>query len=128
MASAVFWLYRAKLRSTSVASSPQRAGAGVFRRTGDPIKANDILYEARERAWTTSRRLFPTVIRPVLVVIGDELADVQFEFAGQVIVFQQDAVFHRAVISLDLALRHRVLRPATNVVDAIVVEPVGQVA
>jgi len=64
---------------------------------------------------------------PTIVVIGDELADVQFEFVREVIVFEQDAVFHRAVISLDLALRHRVVR-GYKCGGAAVFEPVGQVA
>jgi hypothetical protein len=37
-----------------------------------------------------------------------------FELTWQIVVFQQDPVFHRAVISLDLTLRHRVVRPADH--------------
>ena len=36
-------------RDSSFSPQPYEQLAGVFRRTGDPVKANDILYEARER-------------------------------------------------------------------------------
>ena len=55
-----------------------------------------------------------------VVVVLDELLDVVFELSWQVVVLQQDPVFHRAVISLDLALRHRVVRPAADMSDAVV--------
>jgi len=55
------------------------------------------------------------VVRALVVsrvgVVLDELLDAVFELSWQVVVLQQDPVFHRAVISLDLALRHRVVRP-----------------
>ena len=47
-------------------------------------------------------------------VVLDELLDAVFELSWQVVVLQQDPVFHRAVISLDLALRHRVVRPPNH--------------
>src|SRR5262249_25402271 len=37
-------------------------------------------------------------------------------------------VFHRAMISLDLALRHRVVRPAADMSDAVVLEPLAKLA
>ena len=47
---------------------------------------------------------------------ADELLDALFELSWQVVVVQQDPVFHRAMISLDLALRHRVVRPAADMI------------
>jgi hypothetical protein len=41
---------------------------------------------------------------------------------------EQDPVFHRAVISLDLALRHRVVSSAADVFDAFVLEPLAELA
>jgi hypothetical protein len=49
-----------------------------------------------------------------IVVVLDELADALFELSWQTVVFQQDPIFHRAVISLDLALRHRVARKCSG--------------
>jgi hypothetical protein len=40
----------------------------------------------------------------VVVIVIDESADLAFEVTGQVIVFQQDAVFQGLVPTLDLAL------------------------
>jgi hypothetical protein len=58
------------------------------------------------------------VVRALVVsrvgVVLDELLDAVFELSWQVVVLQQDPVFHRAVISLDLALRHRVVRPPNH--------------
>jgi hypothetical protein len=51
-----------------------------------------------------------------------------FELSWQVVVVQQDPVFHRAMISLDLALRHRVIRPAADMSDAVVLEPLAELA
>src|SRR2546430_12027796 len=42
--------------------------------------------------------------------------------------FRSDPVFHRAMISLDLALRHRVIRPAADMSDAVVLEPLAKLA
>src|SRR6516164_2227725 len=44
------------------------------------------------------------------------------------LVVQQDPVFHRAMISLDLALRHRVVRPAADMSDAVILEPLAKLA
>ena len=68
------------------------------------------------------------VISTVVVVVPDELLDALFELSWQVVVVQQDPVFHRAMISLDLALRHRVVRPAADMSDAVVLEPLAKLA
>ena len=65
---------------------------------------------------------------PAIVVVLDELADALFELSWQIVVFQQDPVFHRAMIPLDLALCHRVVRPAADVTDAFVLEPLAKLA
>src|SRR5215831_3247586 len=54
--------------------------------------------------------------------------DALFELSWQVVVVQQDPGFHRAMISLDLALRHRVVRPAVDMSDAVVLEPLAKLA
>ena len=45
----------------------------------------------------------------VVVVMPNEQADALLEFAGQVIVFLQDSVFHRLMPTLDLALGLRMV-------------------
>ncbi len=45
-----------------------------------------------------------------MIVMLHEGIDLGFEIAGQVVVFQQDAVLERLVPALDLALGHGMLR------------------
>ena len=45
------------------------------------------------------------------VVVIDELGDAGFQVTGQVLVFQQHLVLQRTMPALDLALRHRLIRP-----------------
>src|SRR5881296_1766221 len=60
------------------------------------------------------RQVVQALVVSTVVVVADELLDALFELSWQVVVVQQDPVFHRAMISLDLALRHRVIRPAAD--------------
>src|SRR2546430_2474524 len=53
------------------------------------------------------RQVVQALVVSTVVVVPDELLDALFELSWQVVVVQQDPVFHRAMISLDLALRHR---------------------
>ena len=57
-----------------------------------------------------------------------QAASLLFKLSWQIVVFQQDPIFHLAVISLDLALCHRVVSPAANVFDALVLEPLTKFA
>ena len=74
------------------------------------------------------RQVVQALVVSAIVVVLDELVDALFELTWQIIVLQQDPVFHRAVISLDLALRHRVVGPAADVTDAFVLEPLAKLA
>src|SRR6266536_6288341 len=74
------------------------------------------------------RQVVQALVVSTVVVVLDELLDALFELSWQVVVLQQDPVFHRAVISLDLALRHRVVRPAADMYDAVVIEPLAKLA
>src|SRR5258708_20342813 len=56
------------------------------------------------------RQVVQALVVSRVVVVLDELVDALLELSWQVVVLQQDPVFHRAVISLDLALGHRVVR------------------
>ena len=63
-----------------------------------------------------------------IVIVLDEVADLRFEIAGQVIVFEQNSVFERLMPALDLALRLRMVRRATDVVHALALEPISKIA
>src|ERR1700676_1417292 len=58
---------------------------------------------------------------------ADEGLDLSFEIARQVIVFEQDTVLERLMPALDLALGHRVIGRATDVLHVLPVEPFRQV-
>src|SRR5260370_15848844 len=70
------------------------------------------------------RQVVQALVVSTVVVVLDELVDAMFELTWQIVVFQQDLVFHRAVISLDLTLRHRVVRPAADMADAVILAAV----
>src|SRR5262249_12269752 len=74
------------------------------------------------------RQVVQALVVSTVIVVADELLDAVFELSWQVVVVQQDPVFHRAMISLDLALRHRVVRPAAAMSDAVVLEPLATLA
>src|SRR5499427_9336384 len=50
------------------------------------------------------RQVVQALVVSTVVIVADELLDAVFELSWQVVVVQQDPVFHRATISLDLAL------------------------
>jgi hypothetical protein len=74
------------------------------------------------------RQVVQTLVVAAVVVVLDELAGALFKLSWQIIVFQQDPIFHRAVISLDLALCHRVVSSTADVFDAFVLEPLTKLA
>lgn len=74
------------------------------------------------------RQVVQALVVSTVVVVPDELVDAVFKLTWQIVVLQQDPVFHRAVISLDLTLRHRVVRPAADMADAVILEPVAKLA
>src|SRR3974377_778293 len=74
------------------------------------------------------RQIVQALVISAIVIVLNELADAQLELAWQVVVLEQCAVFHRAVRALDLALLHRMVRPAADMADAVILEPVGKLA
>src|SRR5215471_6313259 len=48
------------------------------------------------------RQVVQALVVSTVVVVPDELRDAMFELSWQVVVVQQDPVFHRAMISLDV--------------------------
>ena len=63
-----------------------------------------------------------------MVVVFNEGFDPRLQLAGQVGVFEQDAILERLVSALDLALRLRMVWRTADVGHAPAAEPVGQVA
>src|ERR1700716_2133567 len=57
----------------------------------------------------------------------DELFDVGFKIARQVVVFQQDAVLERLMPAFDLALCLRMVGSAANVPHVLCIQPLSQV-
>ena len=77
------------------------------------------------------------LVVPLVVVVFDKGPDLAFEVTGQVVIFQQNAVFHGLVPSrqrrvysttLDLALSLRMERCATHVRHILSFQPFGQIA
>ena len=62
------------------------------------------------------------------VVILNEGPDLTFKVTWQIIVFQQDAVFHGLVPAFDLALRLGMERRAADVIHFLFFQPFGQIA
>ena len=59
----------------------------------------------------------------LVVAMLDKGIDLLPEIAGQVVVFQQDAVLERLVPPLDLALGLGVVWCSTNMIHALVIQP-----
>ena len=67
------------------------------------------------------------VVAPMVVVL-DKGVDLLPEIAGQIVVFQQDAVLEGLVPTLDLALGLGVIRSTANMIHLLIVQPICQLA
>lgn len=74
------------------------------------------------------RQIAQAFVVPVEVVVVDDLSGGPLKRAGQVVVFEQDAVLHRLVPALNLALHLGMVRRPADVIHATVFETLGQVA
>ena len=63
-----------------------------------------------------------------VIVVGDEGFDLGLEVAGQVVIFEQDAVLHRLVPAFDLALGLGVAGRSAGMLQVFLREPIGQAA
>src|SRR5262249_38720047 len=70
------------------------------------------------------RQVVQALVLSPVVVVADELLDAVFEPSWQVVIAQQDPVFHRSMISLVLALAHRGARRDADMTGCVVLEPV----
>ena len=74
------------------------------------------------------RQITQAFVVSMVVIVLDEAADVRFEIAGQVIVFEQDAVLQRLVPAFDLALRLRMVRRSPYMLHVGFFKPFRQIA
>ena len=63
-----------------------------------------------------------------MVVMVDEGGDLAFEIAGQVIMLEQDAVLERLMPALDFALGLRMVGRSADMLDVLLVQPIGKIA
>ena len=64
----------------------------------------------------------------LMVVMIDKSVDLGLEIAGQIVILEQDAVLQCLVPAFDLALGLGVEGSATDMLDAVVLEPFRQIA
>src|SRR5450631_2395201 len=76
----------------------------------------------------SGREVVDALVIADVVIMLDEGADLPFEIAGQVIVLEQDAVLEGLVPPFDFPLGLRVIRSAAHMLNALVLEPPGQIA
>ena len=74
------------------------------------------------------REVFQALVVSLVIVVADELIDLRFMIAGQIIVFQQNTVLECLMPTLDLALGLRMIGSAANVLHISVIEPFSQIA
>jgi hypothetical protein len=63
-----------------------------------------------------------------MVVMVDEGGDLAFEIAGQVIMLEQDAILERLMPALDFALGLRMVGRSADMLDVLLVQPIGKIA
>ena len=68
------------------------------------------------------------LVVPAVIIVADERLDLRLEVAGQIVVFQQDAVFEGLVLALDLSLGLRMVGCPADMGHALHVEPFGKFA
>ena len=74
------------------------------------------------------RNVAQALVITLVIIVFDERLDLGFQISGQEVVLQQDAVFERLVLTLDLALRLWMERRAANVAHIPFREIVRQIA
>ena len=57
-------------------------------------------------------------VDPLLVVVRNESSEGSLQLLGALVVLESHQFPHRAVLALDLALRHRVMPPPSRVPEA----------
>lgn len=63
-----------------------------------------------------------------VIAAADEFADLRLKVSRQVAILQLDAVLERLLPALDLAWRLRMVGCASDMADALVVKPFGEIA
>jgi hypothetical protein len=55
----------------------------------------------------------------LVVVVFDKLSDLLFKFTGGIVVLQLDDILHGAMVPLELALGHEMIRCTSNVLESL---------
>ena len=76
----------------------------------------------------SERKIIQALVITLVIVVLDECAELVFEVTGQLIVLQQDPVLEGLVPAFDLALGLGMVRGASDMLHALIIEPFGQVA
>ena len=63
-----------------------------------------------------------------VIVVSDELADLGLEVAWQIVILKQDSVLQGLMPSFDLALGLGMEWGATDMIKALALEPIGEIA
>ena len=91
----------------------------------DPLAFGEDLGGASE-VDVRRRHVVEALVVMGMVTVAGEGCELPFEFAGQVVVVQRDAVLERLVPALDLALGLRVIARTAHMAQALLGEPFGQ--
>jgi len=62
----------------------------------------------------------------LIIIVIDERFNLDFEIAGQEVMLQQNAFLQGLMPPLDLALGLRVIERTSNMIHALVTQPIGQ--
>ena len=76
----------------------------------------------------SGRKVLQALMIAAVIVVIDEGVDLLPEIAGQIVVFQQDAVLQGLVPAFDLALGFRVIRRAARMIHLLIFQPIGQLS
>ena len=74
------------------------------------------------------RNVAQTFMVTLGVIILDEGSDLTFKITWQIIIFQQDAVFHSLMPAFDLALGLGMERRTAHMIHFLFFQPIGQFA
>ena len=90
-----------------------------------PFSENGFVAPEEDVCWCD---VVQALVVTLVVLVIDKGADLAFEIAGQIIVFQQNTVLHGLMPALDFALGLWMERSTTDMVHILPFQPFGQVA
>ena len=73
------------------------------------------------------REVVDALVVSVMIIMINKRVDLRFHIFREEVVFQQDPVFERLMLALDLTLSLWMMGCATDVVHALVFQPLSQI-